>query len=80
MVFALNRQFWLIIPTNKLNVFVMAKMFFMVGLYIYTTSDNRPFLRLNILPFQNFMFRLFEYFQIGVAASYYKNSVYLTRN
>jgi hypothetical protein len=75
MVFALNRQFWLIIPTNKLNVFVMAKIFFMVGLCNYTTSDSRPFLRLNILPFQNFIFHLFEYFQIGVIASFPKKTV-----
>ncbi|HAR39393.1 MAG: hypothetical protein A2W86_12985 [Bacteroidetes bacterium GWD2_45_23] len=72
MVFALNRQFWLIIPTNKLNVFVMAKIFFMVGLCNYTTPGSRPFFRLNILPFQNFMFHLFEYFQIGGIASFHK--------
>lgn len=50
----------------------MAKIFFMVGLCNYTTPGSRPFLRINSLPFQNFMFLLFDYFQIGVIASFHK--------
>jgi hypothetical protein len=72
MVFALNRQFWLIIPTNKLNVFVMAKIFFMVGLCNNTTPDSRPFSTQKHYLIRNFMFPLFEYIQIGGIVYFHK--------